>query len=271
MSSNEKAVTAHYRDTGEEHRATESRYAELEFYYTKKHISHYIGPLSSVIELGCGTGYYAMYFSAQCKTYVGVDLTPENIELLNQKAAARGLKNVTGVVGDATTLNGIPSASFDVVLCLGPLYHLPPNERKLVFAECHRICKSSGIAVFAYISKVGAYAGACIHDDLRANYPNAGANRQVLQKGTDDLQPGLFFYTMPEEIELVAAAHGFAKIKNLGTDFFITKSVVDAMSDEKFALLRPLLDQMAFHESCTGMSNHAVLVCQKSPPSQQQV
>ena len=43
------------------------------------------------------------------------------------------------------------------------------------------------------------------------------------------------------------------------------------MSDEKFALLRPLLDQMAFHESCTGMSNHAVLVRQKSPPSQQQV
>lgn len=60
MSSNEKAVTAHYRDTGEKHRATESRYAELEFYYTKKHISHYIGPLSSVIELGCGTGYWLL-------------------------------------------------------------------------------------------------------------------------------------------------------------------------------------------------------------------
>ncbi|WP_164998188.1 class I SAM-dependent methyltransferase [Neobittarella massiliensis] len=100
------------------------------FFRYKKHISHYIGPLSSVIELGCGTGYYAMYFSAQCKTYVGVDLTPENIELLNQKAAARGLNNVTGVVGDATTLNGIPSASFDVVLVSrAPLSPAAKRER----------------------------------------------------------------------------------------------------------------------------------------------
>lgn len=264
MSSNKEIVRESYGDAGEENRATASRASSLEFYYTKKHISDYIKPTSSVIELGCGTGYYAMCFSDQCKEYIGVDLTPQNIELLNQKAAARGLKNVIGTVGDATKLEDIPDGYFDVVLCFGPLYHLPPAERELVFAECRRICKAGGIAAFAYINRVGVYAGACVHDKLRKDYPNEKANELVLKVGVDDLRPDLFFYTMPEEIEAVAETHGFSKIKNLGTDFFITASVVDAMSEEKFKKMKPLLDEMAAHASCTGMSNHAVLVCQKS-------
>lgn len=38
---------------------------------------------------------------------------------------------------------------------------------------------------------------------------------------------------------------------------------IDAMSEEKFELMKPLLDHMTSYESCTGMSNHAVLVCRK--------
>jgi len=79
----------------------------------------------------------------------------ENIEILNRKAFESGLKSVIGKVGDATKPENIPSQYFNVVLCLGPRYHLPPNERELVFAECKRICKSDGIAVFAYINKIG--------------------------------------------------------------------------------------------------------------------
>ncbi|SCH41077.1 Uncharacterized methyltransferase ycgJ [uncultured Ruminococcus sp.] len=263
MAKNEMTVRRNYEDGKEECRSSESRYNGLEFYYTEKHISEYIKPYSSVIELGCGTGYYAMRFSKKCKEYMGIDITPENIKILNRKAHESGFKNVIGKVGDATKLENIPNECFDVVLCLGPLYHLPPNERELVFAECKRICKNGGIAVFAYINKIGAYAGACVHDELRQNYPNKKANELVLKSNTDDLRPDLFFFTMPEEIEMVAEKYGFSKIKNLGTDFFMTASIVDAMNDEKFELLKPLLDEMASYASCTGMSNHAVLVCRK--------
>ena len=77
----------------------------------------------------------------------------------------------------------------------------------------------------------------------------------------DDVNPDLFFFTMPEEMEKSAKRHGFSKMKNLGTDFFITMSIVNAMSNKKFEWMRPLLDQMTEYESCTGMSNHAILVC----------
>lgn len=263
MSSTENAVIDNYKNGDEDNRPDRSRYAGLEFHYTKKHLDPYITPETSVIEIGCGTGYYAMHYADKCREYTGVDISPENIAVFGGKIQNRQLKNVRAMMGDATRLSGIPDNGFDVVLCLGPLYHLPPQERECVFAECKRICKDGGIASFAYINKVGVYTGACVHEQLRAHYPNEQANQWVLDCNRDDMRPDLFFYTMPEEIEAAAEKAGFRKIKNLGTDFFITMSIIDTMDDKKFALLKPLLDQMASYESCTGMSNHALLICRK--------
>ena len=36
------------------------------------------------------------------------------------------------------------------------------------------------------------------------------------------------------------------------------------MDDEKFAVYMELADEMAKYEPCTGMSNHALLICKKS-------
>ena len=259
-------IIAHYEDytnrRGEDNRAsTASRSDSLEFYYTKKALSEYITPNCRVLEVGCGTGYYAMHFADKCKKYVGVDLFQPHVDIFNRKIAERGLKNVSCTQGDATNLSEIADNSFDIVLCLGPMYHLPPEGRELVFAECARVCKSGGIAAFAYVNKVGLYAGACIiMEDI---YPNKFANETVLRQGINDENPGIFFFTMPEEMEATASKHGLTKIRNMGTDFFITKNVVDKMDDEKFEIFMELMDEMVNYESCTGMSNHALLICRK--------
>ena len=67
-----------------------------------------------------------------------------------------------------------------------------------------------------------------------------------------------------EDIETVALKFGFEKIKNLGTDFMVTRKIVDDMSDEKFEIMKPLYDYMTSYESCTGMSNHASLICKNN-------
>ncbi len=140
------------------------------------------------------------------------------------------------------------------------MYHLPPHERELVLAECTRVCKDGGIVAFAYINKIGVYAGGCIVD---SNYPNQQANKFVLEHGTDDIRPDIFFFTTPEEMNIAISKYGLSKIKNLGTDFFITMNIVNKMTDEEFEIMRPLYDQMTSFESCTGMSNHALLICRK--------
>jgi len=262
MSSNQDKIFARYSNKSEEVRADHSRTSALEFHYTKRHIDPYISKDSRVLEIGCATGYYGLYYADKCREYMGVDIYPPHIELFNKKIAEKRLSNVTCQVGDATNLNVISDGSFDVVLCLGPMYHLPPEERELVLAECSRICKIGGILAFAYINTIGVYAGACVFDDC--TYPNEKTNDYVLNKQTDDVNPGLFYFTMPEEIETAAEKHGLRKIKNLGTNFMITKKIVDDMSDERFEVMRPLYDQMTSFESCTGISNHALLICQKT-------
>ena len=265
MSSNENMLIQKYGDGLKENsRFQKSKSTSLEFYYTKKHLSDYITKDSRILEVGCATGYYGVYYSDKCKEYVGVDIVPNHIKVFHDKIKDLRLKNVSCQVGDATDLREIASDSFDVVLCLGPMYHLPPEEREKVFKECHRVCAKNGIVAFAYLNQVGEYAGVCVHDEWRKGYPNARANEMIFENCTDDVHPYIYYYTMPEEIENVARKNGFEKISNLGLDFSFLACVINDISEEKFELFRPLYDKMTSCESCTGMSAHGLLICRKN-------
>ena len=268
MASNKDRILAHYEDytnrAGEDNRASSSRSAGLEFHYTKQAMQEHINSNTRVLEVGCGTGYYGLHFANLCKEYVGLDLFPHHVEIFQDKIQKQGLKNVSCALGDATKLEQIEDQSFDVVCCFGPMYHLPPEERELVFAECRRVAKAGGVVAFAYTCVVGVYAGACVHDEGRADYPSQQANEAILGKGTSDVRPGVFYFTMPEEMEAAAARHGLSKIRNTGTDFFFTISIIDNMDDARFELFMKLSDEMVKYESCTGMSNHALLICRKN-------
>lgn len=260
MASNKEIIMAQYSHGTEGNRSTQDRSSSLEFHYTKKHLDGYIRPNDKILEIGCGAGYYGLYFADKCCAYHGVDIVPLHIDIFNEAIKEKEYANVSCELGDATNLENINDSSYDVVLCLGPLYHLPPQERELVFAECARVCKNGGIVAFAYINKIGVYAGATIID---SRYPNEQANKCVLENGTDDLRPDTFFFTTPEEMNAVTNKYKLHKIKNLGTDFLVTTNIVNSMNDEQFEIMRPLYDQMTSHESCTGMSNHALLLCRK--------
>lgn len=265
MSSNQKFIFEKYAEP--EHEAARSKTSRadgLEFHYTKKILGEYIKPESNVIEIGCATGYYAMEFHDKCKQYTGVDLTPANIEFLNAKIKENDVQNIKTHVGDATRLDFLSDNTFDVVLFLGPMYHLPPEEREIAFKESIRICKDGGLIAYAYITKTGAYAQACIAENgLGANYPNKFTNECVLKKGIDDIRPDLFFFTMPEEIASDAERHGLSVIKNAGVHFTFNAATINNMTDEKFEAWLEIADFMCESPSCIGLSTHNLLVCGK--------
>lgn len=261
MATNENKIRERYSNGKEDTRAEWSRASGLEFYYTKKILAEYINTSSNVIELGCATGYYAMHFADKCHKYLGIDITPENIAIFNDKITSASLKNVSAKLGDATNLDSIDSNNFDVVLCLGPMYHLPPEERELVFAECKRICKKGGIIAVAYISPYGAYLKGILR--MPEYYPNQKANEFILKKGIDDLRPELFFFTKPEDIAKMARSHNLSIIKNVGVDYSFNDIIVNEMTEEQFKAYMVLLDYMTESESCTGLSNHSLLICKK--------
>jgi len=259
-------IITYYKDytnrAGEDNRATSSRSASLEFYYTKKILDNFISGDNRILEVGCGTGYYGFHYADKCKEYFGIDLFPHHIEIFRRKIQESGIGNLSCNVGDATHLDSIEDNCFDVVLCLGPMYHLPPDKRELVFAECKRVCKNGGVVVFAFINKIGTYFGAILHDDLRGKYPNQQANDAILKQGIND-DDAPFFFTTPEEMVSAAARHGLSKVRVAGLDFFNLTAIADKMNDEKFGFYLELLDEAISFESCAGMSEHALLICKK--------
>ncbi|MEA4824477.1 MAG: class I SAM-dependent methyltransferase [Clostridiaceae bacterium] len=262
MASNAKNIIDRYSDgKREESRSSGNRTDYImEYKYTKRILDRYISCESIVLEIGCGTGYYGIYLADKSLKYTGLDITPGNIKVFNEKIHSLALSNVTGVVGDATNMSEIDNESYDVVLAFGPIYHLPPDEQDLVFKESKRVCKHNGIIMFAYINKVGVYLGGCLNEPDK--YPNNQKNKSLLREGIDDTRDHIYWFTMPEEIEATAQKHGLTIVENLGVDFIFTPEIYNLTSAKKESW-EELADFMCASKSCTGFANHAVMVCRK--------
>ena len=86
MANNRDLILKQYGDgSKEENRHKRSRASSLEFYYTKKHLEPFISKETRILEIGCGTGYYGMYYADKCKEYRGVDIVPSHIEMFRKK------------------------------------------------------------------------------------------------------------------------------------------------------------------------------------------
>ncbi len=92
-----------------------------------------------ILEVGCGTGYGAeLLVTLGPKSYLGVDLMPEMIEL----AKSRRLPGCEFVVGDAADLGYLANESKDVVVIFDTLHHIP--KWREVIDDCYRVLRVGG-------------------------------------------------------------------------------------------------------------------------------
>lgn len=96
-----------------------------------------------VLEIGCGSGYGAYLLSEQRpRSYVGVDLMPEQIQLAQELAQEKGLAGYVFRVQDAADLASIGDESKDVIVIFGILHHIT-NWREVI-QECCRVLRPGG-------------------------------------------------------------------------------------------------------------------------------
>ena len=84
MAKNKDKILMQYSSGKERGRPTSDRNTSLEFHYTKKHLEGFVKPDDKVLEVGCGTGYYGLYFADKCSAYHGIDIVPIHIELFER-------------------------------------------------------------------------------------------------------------------------------------------------------------------------------------------
>ena len=95
------------------------------------------------IDLGCGTGNYAIYLASKGFRVTGVDLSPTAITLAKENAKKKGVMCdfiVANVLGDLKEVVGTFDFAYDWEL----LHHIFPEQRTKYVENVSRLLKSKG-------------------------------------------------------------------------------------------------------------------------------
>lgn len=104
-----------------------------------------IEPGQTVLELGCGTGFFtipAAGLVGDKGSLTALDVLQESVDTVSAKVRDAGLKNVRVVKGDAMH-TGLNAESFDAVLSFG-MIPAPMLPLKKLLPEIHRVLKTGG-------------------------------------------------------------------------------------------------------------------------------
>jgi SAM-dependent methyltransferase len=123
------------------------------------------GAPATIADIGGGPGRYATWLAGRGYRVHLVDPVPLHTDQARAAASEAGVALASTRVGDARALD-FAAGSFDAVLLLGPLYHLPDrSDRSRALSEARRICRPGGVLVAAAISRFASTL-----DGLRAGY-----------------------------------------------------------------------------------------------------
>lgn len=140
-----------YRRYDENTRLTKDKASSVEFLTTVKYIEKYLTPGTKILDIGAGAGEYSLYFSRQGYAVSALELADANVAAFRKKLAPED--RVDLVQGNALDLSRYADDSFDIVLLLGPLYHLHSETDQLrCIREAQRVCKPGGKLFLAFIA-----------------------------------------------------------------------------------------------------------------------
>lgn len=90
----------------------------------------------TVLDIGCGTGRLTMRLAQEAKEVYGIDLDDYSINVLNNKIADKGIKNIKTYCEDILEVD-FPSNNFDIIVFSWSLYSLPNDSYSLLFEKIH--------------------------------------------------------------------------------------------------------------------------------------
>jgi len=143
-------------------------------------------PRSSVLEIGSGSGRYALQVAGitGC-SLLGLDINAPGIHTANALAEARGLtERVRFQIADASRNLSLDGCSFDAAFSNDVLCHIP--NRLAVLCELFRVLKPGGHFLFSDALVIG---GAVSHQELATRssigfylFSPPGENERLLQQ-----------------------------------------------------------------------------------------
>ena len=255
-------LNQYYSAYDEEHRLL-LRHGQVEYVTTMRYIHRYLTPGMRVLEIGAGTGRYSVTLAAEGYDVTAVELIPHNLAILNAKRTPE--MRLTALQGNALDLSMLPPEPFDLVLLLGPMYHLYQEaEKQQALVEALRLTRPGGVLMVAY----------CIAEGTMIDYVfRQGHCAEVLEKGMMDPETfalfsepkDLFEMVRREDIDRLIAPLPVTRLHYVATDGatnFI-RDTVDAMDDATFEVFLRYHLAMCERPDLTGATHHSLDVLRK--------
>ncbi|MGH7512631.1 MAG: class I SAM-dependent methyltransferase [Gemmatimonadales bacterium] len=265
------AVAAYYDQAPEEARLEQGAF-QLEEARTRELIERFAPPPPGVVlDVGGAAGAYALWLAGLGYSVHLRDPVPRLVAEAQLRSAAAERALASCQVGDARRFE-VAGGTADIVLLLGPLYHLTdPGDRALALREAARVLKPGGWLFAAAISR---WASAL--DGLARDLFQDSRFAQIVERDLRDGQhrnptDRLDYFTTayfhrPEELarEVLGAGLILQAVYGLEGPAWILPDVSERMAnpDRRAALLR-VAGILETETSVVGTSAHLLAVSRR--------
>jgi SAM-dependent methyltransferase len=204
-----------YYERGDEIQRLSSSLGQLEGIRIRELITRHLPTAPAVVyDVGGGPGSYACWLARRGYEVHLVDMVPLHVEQAAAASQAQPDHPIAELrVGDARHLDRADD-SVDVVLMLGPLYHLTErNERIAALQESHRILRKGGIIFAVAISRYASTLHGMIDGNMDPEFIKiASRDLREGQHRNPNEHPRYFttaFLHRPEEFKSEIETAGF--------------------------------------------------------------
>ena len=233
-------------------------------------LRHAPRPPASVLDVGGAGGAYAFWLARNGYSVHLIDAVPRLVGVARARNEKEEFRLSACDVGDARSLT-VPDESVDMVLLLGPLYHLiDVRDRNRALTEVRRVLRPGGNAIVAGISRWASVLDGLSREVLDEKF--AGIVRNDLADGihrntTDRLE---FFTTAylhrPDELRDEVSDAGFELQGLYGVEGpgWLFSDFDDRWKDERRrAMLVEVARALESEPAVIGCSAHLIVVGRK--------
>ena len=247
--------------------------SRFEYARTKEIIGRYLPSESlTIMDVGGGTGAYSFWLAQKGHRVHLIDIVPLHIELAREKSS-KSTKPLESIhLGDAKSLP-FKNNFADLLLLLGPLYHIPERRRRiLVLKECARALKKGRIFFCVAISRF-----ASMLEGFRSGLFKDPRFERIVDRDLHDGQhrniaPDKDYFTTayfhkPEELKEEIAAAGLKCEKLIGVEGPI--GILNELNewldsnDRFYELALKYMKLVEEEESLLGVSFHLLAIGRK--------
>jgi len=269
MNDEEKAVGLHYDENILDYELERlEQHCPVEFGLTLKALSHWLPDNAEVaVEVGVGSGAYSSWLASRGIRVHLVDVSDKLLDTAEERLRRDGLDS--RIAGrhqlSATALKTIPEAHADIVLALGPLYHLRElDDRRRAVREAARVLKHGGVIFAAGVNRM-----ALLRDAFR-DAPETGSRfrerrLRFLEDGrlNPEIAPPIGFAHLTTSAEFADLfTDQFERIALWGLESFTSpaQEKLLGLSDEDREAWLEIVERTASLPEALGYSDHFLYV-----------